>query len=615
MKISFIKSKIHLILLLLIMATNLFFGLPRIANFSAIDEHLWTYDRTPQFWKAVKEQNWKKTNINDKPGITVAIISGIGLMFINPMDYEEILQEPKSDDQLESIRKINFSFRFPIYLFTLLMAPLFFILLKRLFNETVAIISVGITYLSPIILGISLFVNPDSFLWIFSTLSILCFLLLQKTDKSAYAYASGVFLGLALLTKYVSTLLYPYFLAVIFLNYLFLKSKKDPKRYFKKAFSDYLRMILVSLATIFILYPATWINLEVFLNRTIFSRPFEPIWKIFAVFLALFFVDAFLLKSYFLKKILDPVKKYKKYLILLLFSVFLLAGLAVILNTYKIINIYDFELLLASPKGGDQENLRIVRSIGGVLTGIYVLFFELSPLVFLSLIFAVVSSLKKEFLEKRSTEAIFFLLIFILLYYFGSAMSFIESTVRYQISIYPIASIIAALGLYRLINLEKIKKIIAQKMFALHLIFIIALSVSLFAIKPFYFSYASSLLPKNYVLNVKDMGDGCYEASAYLNSLPDARNLTVWTDKVAFCELFAGKCYSNIKAEVIDDPNLDYFVVSRGRTEKSLSFASERVSRKKYEFFKEMYSSNTNSEYEINIDGRPNNFIRVIKNK
>src|SRR3990172_3980871 len=62
-------------IILSVLAVNLVFGLPRLSRFSAVDEPYWTYGRTPKFWKAVSEQKWKSTNINDKPGITAAIIS------------------------------------------------------------------------------------------------------------------------------------------------------------------------------------------------------------------------------------------------------------------------------------------------------------------------------------------------------------------------------------------------------------------------------------------------------------------------------------------------------------------------------------------------------------
>lgn len=612
--INKIKSNLHIILLLFVIAVNLFFAIPRLANYSAVDEHLWTYGRTPRFWKSIENHDWKKTAVNDKPGITVAAISGIGLLFADPMKYKDIIQESKNDDQLEAIRKINFSLRFPVYIFTLLMAPLFFVLLRKLFNKTIALLSVSIIYLSPILLGISIFVNPDSLLWVFSSLSIICFLLLGKTEKSVYAYASGAFLGLALLSKYVSTILYVYFLGLIFLNYIFSKSEVEPRKYLKKASLNYLKMFFSSIATVFVLFPATWIKLNKLLETTIWSRPFEPIWKIFAVFLLVFLVDVFLFKSKFFTLLLDPIKKFRKYLLVLFFSAFLIAVTVVLLDTYGIINTYDFELLLASPKGGGTNTLEFVRLLGGVLTGIYVLLFELSPIVLVSLIFSFFSSLKKDFLNKEETFVTFFLLCFILLYYAGSAFNYIESTVRYQISVYPIAAIMAAIGFYRLANIEKIRKIFSQYNIVLYIFFPIALISSLALIKPFYFSYASNLLPKNYVLNVKDMGDGSYEAAEYLNSLPNAQNLKIWADKVAVCELFTGSCEVHLQADVINE-NIDYFVVSRGRTEKSISFSSGRLSAEKAAYFRKLYSPESNSELEIMIDGRPNNFIRVIKNE
>jgi len=57
---------------------------------------------------------------------------------------------------LKDINDINFYFRLPIYLFCVLLLPLFYILLKKLFDETTALIAFIFISLSPILLGISL---------------------------------------------------------------------------------------------------------------------------------------------------------------------------------------------------------------------------------------------------------------------------------------------------------------------------------------------------------------------------------------------------------------------------------------------------------------------------
>jgi len=118
-------------LLALVVIIQLFFGLPRLTQFSAVDEHLWTYERIPQFWNALTEGRFKKTNINDKPGISVALISGFGMLQVDPKPYESLRVEAKTAQDIALIETIHRAFRLPVYVFTLCMLPVFYFLLLQ----------------------------------------------------------------------------------------------------------------------------------------------------------------------------------------------------------------------------------------------------------------------------------------------------------------------------------------------------------------------------------------------------------------------------------------------------------------------------------------------------
>ena len=110
-----IKNKIVITLIFLsILSSSLYFGLPRLKNFSGVDESYWSYDRVPTFWSAIREMKWKKTNISDKPGIPLAIISGIGLPFLNenPKNLKGLRYESKT---LEQLQQINIYIKTSIY--------------------------------------------------------------------------------------------------------------------------------------------------------------------------------------------------------------------------------------------------------------------------------------------------------------------------------------------------------------------------------------------------------------------------------------------------------------------------------------------------------------------
>lgn len=595
------------LVIFIVLLTNLFFGFSRLSKYSAVDEPYWTYKRIPKFWTAIQDKKWRSTNINDKPGITVALVSGVGLLSVDPLPYKSIRQEPKSAETAKKIQQINFSFRWPIYLVSFFFLILFFLLLKKLLGTSIALLSLIFIGLSPIILGISLIVNPDSLLWGFLPLSIISYLVYQKEKNKYYLILSGIFLGLSILTKYVANILYVYFLGLLFLEYIYNSHhQKNFFEYFKKAFFDYLILVATSMAVFFFLFPASWHTPKMVLEGTIFSKAFKSTWPFFLAFLGLILADLIFVKSRFTYFILKYLAKYKQLLKKITGGFVLLSVAFILINVYSGMKIFNFESMMASPKGG--SGFVLSKFVSQVLADLYALIFGLTPLVFLSFIFGVfANSFKKEIRSKKSVTVLYFL-IFIIFYYIASSVNHVTATVRYQIVLYPLASIIAAIGFYQFINLPKIKKYFrAYWANALVIIFSI---ISLLSIAPFYFCYASSFLPQKYVLNLKDMGDGSYEASQYLNSLPNAKQLVIWSDKGAVCESFVGLCKVGFHKNDVKGFNFNYFVVSNGRKNRSLKMSGpfeQPVS------FTKLYSSDSPASFRINIGNRSNDFEKVVK--
>lgn len=605
---TFNKKFVAIFLVTLVMGINLFFGLPRLAKFSAVDEPYWTYDRTSQFWTAIAKQKWRSTNINDKPGVTVAILTGPGLLSINPMPYKAIRDEAKTPAQLAAIEKINFSFRLPIYLFCLLMLPIFFLLLRRLLNETIALLATIFIGLSPIILGMSLLINPDTLLWVFLPLSLLSFLIFQKEDNRKYLYLAGFLLGLSLLTKYVANILYVYFILLIFFEYIFNTEaqKTSILQYLKKALGNYTILVAISMLTFFVLFPATWKSPEMLLKGTFLSVAFQSVWPLFAAFLGLLLADAFAFRGRATTWVLAFFNRHKLLLIRAVSVIFLITIAAVLLNTYAGMRAFDFEAILSSPKGGENPAFNAQIFFGNILADTYSLIFGLTPVVFFAFLVGLLRNAwwNKNF--SRENLVIFYFTLFILFYYLASTVNSVGATVRYQIVLYPLASIIAAIGCYQLSQLEKVKKYFTNSTL---LFVLILLSVgSLALVKPFFFSYNSALLPEKYIINMKDMGDGSFEAAQYLNSLPGAHEFTIWSDKGAVCESFVGKCNVGLSLKDTRNKNFDYFVVSTGRKSRTLKLASGASNDIN---FKIAYTTEA-YEKKIEIAGRPNNTVKII---
>ncbi len=603
------KKIIIVSILTLVIGINIGFGSYHLSEFAAVDEPLWTYDRIPKFWNNVDDGEFHKTMVSDKPGITVALISGIGLNWVNPKTYKSINWESEILAPAKDIRDLNFAFRLPILVFNSLMLLFFYFFLKKLFSRSIAIASVIFIGLSPILLGISTIINPDSLLWTFVPLAMISWLINLKFKDNKYLYFSGIFLGLALLTKYIANILYIFFFALIFLEYILNKEKYSSisiYQYLKQSLFNYITVVFISLLTFFTLLPAAWVEIGRLLEGTILSKAFLGVWPIFAGIIAIIIFDLAIFKNKFSSRLTIFLSKYGSAIKKLVILAFLVLALGAFANTYLEMRFYDFESILASPKSSHT----LAGFSGIMLANFYSLLFGIAPIAFFALIFLVVKNLKNA--KNNENINIIYLISFILLYYAASTIEGVSATVRYQIIIYPLALILSAIGITEFLKIINLRSFAVKTLAYLALIIISVYSLNF--IRPFYFSYASNLLPQKYVLNFKDMGDGSFEAAEYLNKLPNAENLNIWTDKRGVCTFFIGRCHSGNdykKSEI----HFDYFVVSSGRESRTTKMIAPRaVENKELIRFDEFYDQ-SDYAFKLEIGGRPNNFVKIIKSE
>jgi len=602
------RKTVHILIIIIVIFSNLFFGLPRISQYTAVDETLWSYDRVPKFWRSVADGNWRGTNLCDKPGITLAIISGAGLPFIPDLrKYENLRFQPKTAEQLAMIEKIYFSLRLPVYLFALASLFAFYFLLKRLLSAEIALLTVIFIGLSPILLGISLIVNTDAILWILMPLSLISFLIYQKENNRRFLYLASIILGLGILDKFVANFLIPFFLILIFTKYILdvYKNNSEKTEYLKNSMRDYLILIAIALVTIFISYPSAWVKPKELLNTTIYSQAFVKIWPLMLSVLSIILADIFLLQSIFSRKICDFFSKHKLLLIRLLSAIVISMIAFVLLNIYSGTQFYDFEKTLSAPKTSNFFK--------NFFSAFFPLLFSLTPLVLLMFLFSLALVIKiknTEIIKNNNLLHIFIFNLFIFIYYLANSISITGSTVRYQIVNYPIASIIAAIGLYELTK----KYFIGIKFYFL-VAFVLTLSIiSLAQTTPFFLAYSSKLLPKKFITNLKDMGDGSWEVSQYLNKLPNANQLYIWSDKKQICEKFIGKCNSSSNKKNMGNSKFDYLISSRSGT-------TDRVPKNKSTAIRigadiidgrKLYSPSEFYDFKISIDNRESDFIKVV---
>jgi len=136
--------------------------------------------------------------------------------------------------------------------------------------------------------------------------------------------------------------------------------------------------------------------------------------------------------------------------------------------------------------------------------------------------------------------------------------------------------------------------------------------IQFWRIKPFYFSYTNFLLPQKYTIH-DSWGHGSYEAAQYLNSLPRAEDLTIWSNSDTVCRFFKGQCLRSRKINL----NLvkpDYFVISkRGalKEKNHFEFTADSKNAKEGEYY--FKNLDKNYVWQILIDNRPENFIKIVK--
>ena len=195
------------------------FGFVRLGEYAAVDEPLWLYGRISHYWNNLSDGEFHKTDVSDKPGITVSLLSGSALLKYDPDDYDDVRHggEVFINRNLD-MAQFFAAFRFPILLFVTLLLPLLYFLLERTLGRGSALLSFALLTTSPILIGVTKIINPDALLWLFTTLSLVSYLVFQKRSYYRYLFLAGLFLGLALLTKYIANIVFVYLLLLLFVE-------------------------------------------------------------------------------------------------------------------------------------------------------------------------------------------------------------------------------------------------------------------------------------------------------------------------------------------------------------------------------------------------------------
>jgi 4-amino-4-deoxy-L-arabinose transferase-like glycosyltransferase len=598
------------------------FGYFHLTKFETADEHYWLYSNTVQgnywqmnngrihqYWEAISNGNLAETRINDKPGIMLAYVSGIGAYLKTNLDAAVLSGKHAPMNKIDKAELVNLYFRLPQLIFLGLFSLLIFYLLRKLFeNKWIAIFSTSFILLSPALIGISQIINPDSLLWAFGFAAILSYFIHLKSKSKKYALLAGLFFGLCLLTKYTSVVLIPFFMLAM-ISYI-LENNDEKNEDFSRSVLFYGLSFYGAIALGLLLYaiilPDNLISLDHFLKGSIGLK------GSFGYFLAVFLFNAFLLvdakffKSYVFKKVFvisKNIQFFSKYLL----AIILLGIFLVVL--FDVIIFKDFFGFFAIEFDASVKQFFALGFTWKVfIRQMLPLIFSLSPMVIIFVITAWVLSLMGK-LNKQNNWIVFISSVFIVVFVAASTLQKVPLSMRYSIMLYPIIFTLAAISLAEIVNIFAKRKRCYWFIYGLVLFFGFA---SLWQVKPFYFNYTNILLPEKYII-ADAWGYGGYEAAIFLNQLENGRNIRIWSDYNGVCVFYNGDCVANklTMQNILRDqedagkslPKFGYFVSSRRgyNTARSLwdnlnmKYASEKI-------------------YSSKIGNSKLNFLNIYKN-
>ena len=582
-------------ILIIVIGLSIVFMLNHLGQFMSVDEPKWFYTRVPQLYESILTLDFAGTYINDKPGILPAALSGIAFLFLNPSAYTP-----------ETFEKILFWWRLPIVLFNTIMLIIIYTLFKKLFDKSFAVMCISLIALNPIIIGINQIVNPDATLWSTGLISFLSFFLYLKTNNKKYSYISGFFLGLALISKYFSAYLYIVFILSIVIEYILIKRFKI--EHLNARLYDLFILIGISIIVFTIFFPATWINPEYIYKGTIGASILSAGYPLMLPGLFILFFDSLILNGKllnFLREInLDRVMRWFSLFVLiytgsLIFNLFLnepLFDLGDILFHYSIFQFSKLQLLIASS---------------------YITMMTLIPTLFLGLLlYFFIHVLKGNCFFKSSrypniTIILYSATMFIVTYIVGASIGGHLVNSRYQIMLYPMYCILAISAIVSLVKKEKVFRAVTVSIILLNVIVLLQ-SV------PFYIHYTNMLNINNDVIT-DAWGYGGYEMAQKMNELPNAKNISVWTDREGLSEFFIGKTYWRGGANPFELQDVEYLVLTYGGDKIFTSAAYDWKQGERYFYAFEATNTpileyyNKTGIYQININGNEENYVKLVK--
>ncbi len=543
------------------------FGLVHLSEFETADEHYWLFERIPAYFDAWEEGKYRRTLINDKPGVSLALISGFGLIALP--DPTSLAVHNGDEDYtayaVDRIPRLLYAFRFPLILANTLLLLLMFFLAVRVFHDRwVALWGTALTALAPILIGISQIVNPDALLWSLGFSTLLSLILLFRNPTTPLIVLSGTLLGFSLLTKYTATFLFP-FSALVFLITLRDQQLFDRERlisWIQVRIRSFLLTVLVSLLIISIALPAVWLRKGTLWNLLTSSSDAASFILIATIiFFFSFWIEARIFGSRFLLKSFSWISEtsYQRFRTLALLLIPLISITLILLQWLS------FPILVNIPF--DVKNISDIDSLWRNPLFLEILALEFNPHIF-SITLPVLLGLLAFFnwrthrhLNRETLQSALILTGFILLFQIAQAVSDVVSTVRYGILLYPAFGFLAGVGVrIWCLRFPRFLSSMRGRLFV-SLVLSCALGVTVWLHHPFSLTYTNSLLPAERIIS-DGWGFGGFEAAQFINATPHEKPLVVWSDYYGVCPFIQGICFTDYTFDTEKFPP-DYYVLSR----------------------------------------------------
>lgn len=268
-----IKRKRQIIIDLLIMFILFVAALvPRLLEadlFVNIDGAKFWFIRTENFYRSLKYFDFVNTFQTAHPAVTLMWLSGASMLLKNYFlgNYDLFDFSNKAG--------LLFAAKLPIILITSITISFVYFLIKKLFNNRkIGLFCSLFILINPFYLAHSRFFQMDALLGSFSIFSILLIFIFLQNSQKKYLIFSGIFAGLAILTKTPALILIFYFLLLFYFHYIpvisnFLKIFRFNLS--NQNFSSFYLWFVVLFSTFFILWPAAIISPITIIKNVFYS--------------------------------------------------------------------------------------------------------------------------------------------------------------------------------------------------------------------------------------------------------------------------------------------------------------------------------------------------------